>query len=126
MADPASLQSTLIPPRTPRLGSAGAFGSKSARVGEPAPTVASAAEGDEVFGPVQLERLKVEVAEVRSQLERQGVDITMEPQDGLEPAIIRMVDRDTGETIRQIPAEEWLTMRRDLAEGKGLVISTFA
>jgi uncharacterized FlaG/YvyC family protein len=75
---------------------------------------------------VQLERLKVEIAEVQAQLDRHGLDIQMEPQDGLDPAIIRMVDRETGETVRQIPGEEWLDMRRNLMEGKGLVVSTTA
>jgi flagellar protein FlaG len=126
MADPASLQATLMPNRAPRLGQPGAAEAKSARAGAPAPTAASDAARDGALGPVQLERLKVEVAEVRAQLDRHGVDIHMEPQDGLDPAIIRMVDRETGETVRQIPPKEWLDMRRNLMEGKGLVVSTIA
>jgi len=115
-----------MPTRTPRLGQPGAADSKGARAGE-APTVSvSEAATEEALKPVQLERLKVEVAEVRAQLDRHGVDIHMEPQDGLEPAIIRMVDRDTGETIRQIPPKEWLEMRRNLMEGKGMIVSTIA
>jgi uncharacterized FlaG/YvyC family protein len=124
MADPASLQATLMPSRAPRLGQPGAVEAKSQRAEAPAPVVASDTAKDGALGPVQLERLKVEVAEVRSQLDQNGVDIQMEPQDGLDPAIIRLIDRDTGETIRQIPGKEWLDMRRNLMEGKGLIIST--
>jgi uncharacterized FlaG/YvyC family protein len=124
MADPASLQATLMPSRAPRLGQPGAVGAKSQRAEAPVPVVASDTAKDGALGPVQLERLKVEVAEVRSQLDQNGVDIQMEPQDGLDPAIIRLIDRSTGETIRQIPGKEWLDMRRNLMEGKGLIIST--
>ena len=63
MADPASLQATLMPNRTPRLGRPGSPEAKGSRAGEAAPTVATTAAEDEAFGPVQLERLKVEVAE---------------------------------------------------------------
>jgi flagellar protein FlaG len=125
MADPASLQATLMPNRAPRLGQPGAAEAKIARVGAPRP-VALDASSSGALGPVQLERLKVEVAEVRAQLDRHGVDIQMEPQDGLDPAIIRLIDRETGETVRQIPPKEWLEMRRNLMEGKGLVVSTIA
>ncbi len=125
MADPASLQATLMPNRAPRLGQPGAAEAKSARAGAPQPVALDAASSG-ALGPVQLERLKVEVAEVRAQLDRHGVDIHMEPQDGLDPAIIRLVDRETGETVRQIPPKEWLEMRRNLMEGKGLVVSTIA
>ena len=125
MADPASLQATLMPNRAPRLGQPGAAEAKSSRVGAPRP-VALDASSSGALGPVQLERLKVEVAEVRAQLDRHGVDIQMEPQDGLDPAIIRLIDRETGETVRQIPPKEWLEMRRNLMEGKGLVVSTIA
>ena len=125
MADPASLQATLMPNRTPRLGQPGAAEAKSSRVASPQPVALDAASSG-ALGPVQLERLKVEVAEVRAQLDRHGVDIHMEPQDGLDPAIIRLVDRETGETVRQIPPKEWLEMRRNLMEGKGLVVSTIA
>jgi uncharacterized FlaG/YvyC family protein len=126
MADPASLQATLMPNRSPRLGQPGAAASKGARAGEASPVSVSEAAVDEALKPVQLERLKVEVAEVRAQLDRHGVDIQMEPQDGLEPAIIRMIDRESGETIRQIPPKEWLEMRRNLMEGKGMIVSTIA
>jgi len=125
MADPASLQATLMPNRAPRLGQPGAAEAKSARAGAPQPVALDAASSG-ALGPVQLERLKVEVAEVRAQLDRHGVDIQMEPQDGLDPAIIRLIDRETGETVRQIPPKEWLEMRRNLMEGKGLVVSTIA
>ena len=125
MADPASLQATLMPNRAPRLGQPGAAEAKGARVG-PSQPVALDASKSGALGPVQLERLKVEIAEVQAQLDRHGLDIKMEPQDGLDPAIIRMVDRETGETVRQIPREEWLDMRRNLMEGKGLVVSTTA
>jgi flagellar protein FlaG len=126
MADPASLQATLMPNRAPRLGQPGAAEAKSARAGAPPPVAASEAAKSGALGPVQLERLKVEVAEVRAQLNHHGVDIHMEPQDGLDPAIIRLVDRKTGETVRQIPGKEWLEMRRNLMEGKGLLVSTSA
>jgi flagellar protein FlaG len=125
MADPASLQATLMPNRAPRLGQPGAAEAKSSRAGAPQPVALDAASSG-ALGPVQLERLKVEVAEVRAQLDRHGVDIQMEPQDGLDPAIIRLIDRETGETVRQIPPKEWLEMRRNLMEGKGLVVSTIA
>jgi flagellar protein FlaG len=114
-----------MPNRAPRLGQPGAAEAKSARAGAPKPVALDAASSG-ALGPVQLERLKVEVAEVRAQLDRHGVDIHMEPQDGLDPAIIRLVDRETGETVRQIPPKEWLEMRRNLMEGKGLVVSTIA
>ncbi len=125
MADPASLQATLMPNRAPRLGQPGAAEAKGARVGSSQPVALDASKSG-ALGPVQLERLKVEIAEVQAQLDRHGLDIQMEPQDGLDPAIIRMVDRETGETVRQIPREEWLDMRRNLMEGKGLVVSTTA
>ena len=125
MADPASLQATLMPSRAPRLGQPGAAEAKSARVAAPQPVALEAASSG-ALGPVQLERLKVEVAEVQAQPGPSRGNIEMEPQDGLDPAIIRLVDRETGETVRQIPPKEWLEMRRNLMEGKGLVVSTIA
>ena len=66
MADPASLQATLMPSRAPRLGQPGAAEARP-RVAAPQPVALDAASSG-ALGPVQLERLKTEVAEVQAQL----------------------------------------------------------
>ena len=53
MADPASLQATLMPNRAPRLGQPGAAEAKSARAGAPQPVALDAASSGAQYNYLQ-------------------------------------------------------------------------
>lgn len=119
MVDPASLQATLRGPLPSRQSQSAAVAKAGAAHGR----TSNGPEAVERAGsaPVNYERMAKEVAEVREQLQRHGLDISMEPQKGLDPAIVKVRNRETGDLIRQIPSKEWVQMRRNLAEGLGLI-----
>lgn len=126
MVDPTTTaRRPLNPPRV------GGKGTNSVR---PSPAAAEAAGTDrpkkappvesvqESLSKEQMEQIRQELQELNQEFRRYGVEMKMEPQEGLDPAIVRVHDADTGELIRQIPAKEWVVLRRNLAEGRGLIL----
>jgi flagellar protein FlaG len=109
-------------------------GGKGTNSVRPSPASAEAGETDrpEKAAPVekvqeplskeQMEQIRQELQELNQEFRRYGVEMKMEPQEGLDPAIVRVHDAGTGELIRQIPAKEWVVLRRNLAEGRGLIL----
>tara|TARA_B100000676_G_scaffold298406_1_gene341323 strand:+ start:608 stop:868 length:261 start_codon:yes stop_codon:yes gene_type:complete len=74
------------------------------------------------LGEEQLAQIREELQQLNQEFRRFGVEMEMEPQEGIDPAIVRVHDADSGELIRQIPAREWLVLRKNLAEGRGLIL----
>lgn len=58
--------------------------------------------------------------------ELKNFGIQFEFSDADNRLITRVVDRETGELIRQIPSEEVLRMARSLAQTSGLLLQTSA
>ena len=73
-----------------------------------------------------LAQVKVDIEQLKMEFERFGVELQMEPQNGMDPAVVRVTDKETGELIRQVPTKEWLELRKNLAEGRGLILDEFA
>ncbi|UWN48866.1 hypothetical protein ASALC70_01056 [Alcanivorax sp. ALC70] len=73
---------------------------------------ARALSQDELVKPVQ---------QINEVLRRYGVQFDISDDSGR--TLIRLVDRDTGELIRQIPPEEALNAAQRLDEIKGLLLS---
>lgn len=61
-------------------------------------------------------------------LAKKGSELTFEFDDALNRTIVRLVDKNTGEVVRQIPSEEALAITRALAEdqSQGLLVRTNA
>jgi len=76
----------------------------------------------EPLGEEQLQQIRDELEQLNQEFQRFGVEMKMEPQEGLDPAIVRVHDAGSGDLIRQIPAREWLVLRKNLAEGRGLIL----
>lgn len=72
---------------------------------------ARAVSGEDLVRPVQ---------QVNEVLRRYGVQFEISDDSGR--TIIRLIDRDNGELIRQIPPEEALNAAQRLEEVKGLLL----
>lgn len=61
-------------------------------------------------------------------LAEKGRELTFEFDDELNRIVSRLVDRNTGEVIRQVPSETLLAIARALADGAsgGTVVDTLA
>lgn len=96
-----------------------AFGRQAAGPGAPpagaaaSRTIASAGEAAHVPAPAEL-------ADALREMQSQAPALEF-VLDG-ERAIVRVVDRETGEVLRQIPAEEAIAASRALARLQGLLI----
>jgi flagellar protein FlaG len=67
----------------------------------------------------QIEQAVRAVAEANQRLAQKGTELTFEFDDALGRMILRLVDSETGKTVRQVPTEEALAVARALAEGLG-------
>lgn len=85
---------------------------------------AAASEGavDEAT-PVQVERA---VHEVNAALVLREVGLQFEVDKDTDKLIVKVVDRASGEVIRQIPNEEVVRIARLMSEGNGLLVDQAA
>ncbi|CAA2109855.1 flagellar protein FlaG [Variovorax paradoxus] len=97
---------------------------RAAGAGAGAATAAAAAEGavDEAT-PVQVEHA---VREVNAALAVREVGLRFEVDKDTDKLIVKVVDRASGEVIRQIPNEEVVRIARLMSEGNGLLVDQAA
>ena len=74
--------------------------------------------------PLSGEQVEQEVAEINALLEKMGRrEIRLSLDEESHDVIIQVVDSDSAEVVRQIPAEHVLELRERLAEMKGILIN---
>lgn len=97
---------------------------RTAVAGTGAAAAAAAAEGavDEAT-PVQVEQA---VHEVNAALAVREVGLRFEVDKDTDKLIVKVVDRASGEVIRQIPNEEVVRIARLMSEGNGLLVDQAA
>jgi uncharacterized FlaG/YvyC family protein len=110
-----------------RVGGSGRDSVPPARAADAAETgrpeqAAQVKKVDEPLGKEELAHIRQEIETLNQEFQRFGVEMKMEPQEGMDPAIVRVHDAESGDLIRQIPAREWLVLRKNLAEGRGLIL----
>jgi flagellar protein FlaG len=88
----------------------------------PAPAVSSVTSS----GPLNGEELRQAVAAANRATKslQNAVQLSLDSQSG--KAIVRVIDTETGQLIRQIPSEEVLELRRALDRISGLIIQRTA
>jgi flagellar protein FlaG len=103
---------------------AGRAAGAGAGAGASAAASAAASEGavDEAT-PVQVERA---VHEVNAALVLREVGLQFEVDKDTDKLIVKVVDRASGEVIRQIPNEEVVRIARLMSEGNGLLVDQAA
>lgn len=76
----------------------------------------------------QAQRVAEAAAAANRELAKKGSELTIEFEDALNRMVFRLVDKETGDVVRQIPSEEVLAVARALAEdGKsGVLVSVDA
>ncbi|MAO84092.1 MAG: flagellar protein FlaG [Myxococcota bacterium] len=126
MVDPTiSARRPLSPPR---VGGSGrdsvppARAADAAETGRPEQATQVKKVEEKPLGKEELAQIRQEIEMLNQEFQRFGVEMKMEPQEGMDPAIVRVHDVNSGELIRQIPAREWLVLRKNLAEGRGLIL----
>jgi len=62
------------------------------------------------------------VEEVQSYLEDLNIQLSFDLSEKTEEVVVRVIDRDTGEVIRQIPPENLLDLREKLKELRGVLL----
>ena len=85
------------------------------------PAAGAAQESDSEGRMVEREELVKPVQRINDVLRRYGVEFQLSEDSGR--TIIRLIDRDNGELIRQIPPEEALNAAQRLEEVKGRLFS---
>ena len=111
-------------PWTQLLAGRAAGAGAGAGAGASAAASAAASEGavDEAT-PVQVERA---VHEVNAALVLREVGLQFEVDKDTDKLIVKVVDRASGEVIRQIPNEEVVRIARLMSEGNGLLVDQAA
>ncbi len=61
--------------------------------------------------------------DVQQYLLQQGIRLSFEVHDKTGDLVVRVLDKDTGEVIRQIPPEEMLKLREKLEELTGVLLN---
>ncbi len=70
---------------------------------------------------VQSEEL---LTEIKSLTDNGAYSVRFEKNDDLQELIVKVVDRDTEEVIRQIPPEELVNLSKHLRELQGNIVNT--
>ena len=83
----------------------------------------SPADAVEEATPAQVERA---VNEVNAALESRSVGLQFEIDKDTDKVVVKVVDRENGEVIRQIPSEEVLRVAKVMGKAPGLLVSLSA
>ncbi|MGK6310974.1 flagellar protein FlaG [Variovorax sp. DT-64] len=79
----------------------------------------ASAEAMDAATPVQVEQA---VRELNASLQTRSVGLQFEVDEDTDKVIVKVVDRDSGELIRQIPSEEAVRIARMLDSAPGLLM----
>jgi flagellar protein FlaG len=71
--------------------------------------------------PTHRVALEQAVGQVREALQQSGSQLQIEVDQDLQRVVVKIVHRDSGEVIRQIPPQEVIDLAKDLANHKGLL-----
>ncbi len=99
-------------------------------VGSPAITRTSSNRDTEVTQPQQslqkdkpsAEEIQKNVEAINVQLESMNMSIQFSVDTGSKDMVIKIVDKNSGEVIRQIPSAEMLRLRENMTEMAGLIL----
>lgn len=83
----------------------------------------AAADAVEAATPTQVEQA---VREVNASLQSRSVGLQFEVDQDTDKLIVKVVDRASGEVIRQIPNEEVVRIAKVLGKAPGLLVSQSA
>lgn len=72
--------------------------------------------------PQQLQRqLQEAVAELNKQMEHTGVSLGFSIDESIGRSIVKVVNKDTGELVRQIPSEDVVRVAHSIESLKGIL-----
>ncbi|MGJ7487879.1 flagellar protein FlaG [Variovorax sp. LT2P21] len=80
-------------------------------------------ETEEEATPVQVESA---VRAVNAALEIRSIGIQFEIDKDIDKVIVKVIDRNTGEVIRQVPNEEVVRIAKVMGEMSGLLVDSAA
>ena len=85
--------------------------------------VAERSHGSEFSPASPTHRVALEqaVGKVREALQQSGSQLQIEVDQDLHRVVVKILNRDSGEVIRQIPPQEVIDLAKDLANHKGLL-----
>lgn len=78
---------------------------------------------DNEFNPAKLTQIATELSDMMSMM-RKGLAFKVDEKSG--QAVVTVLDKDTGDVIRQMPSEEALALAEKLSEVTGLLMKTEA
>lgn len=79
--------------------------------------------GKEVQGALENERLEKAIEEITKAVNHFNKKLSMEVEEDLNRTIIKVIDKETDEVVRQIPSEEMIELAKNAKELKGLLFS---
>jgi|GEM_PF-1222455 len=118
--------STVITPTTPVIVSGARPGFRSAQVGESAKSSVPPEERALSSSNGSVQKLDDLVLQVQKTLSEVGPNIQLSIDKETEQVLVRVVDSESGDLIRQIPPEEQVKLQKFLREQSGLLVETKA
>lgn len=106
--------SSTLPQSSPEISAA----TREAKAVMPAQGAVPAANS----APVSLEHLKDAIRSVQEYIRPFNSDLEFSVNDETRQVVVKVIDRETKELIRQIPSEEMLAIAKALDSIKGLFI----
>jgi flagellar protein FlaG len=91
---------------------------QAAAAATPAEGAGAPAGSIEEATPTQIEQA---VREANASLQNRSVGVRFEVDHEIDRVIVKVVDRQSGEVIRQIPSEDVVRIARALSKGAGLM-----
>lgn len=113
-----------VKPRTADAGAtSGAAGAPSAVQAQPAQPRAEAQAVQTQTAPQEAESLEQTLQGAQEAAEAAGANLQFTIDKDSGKTIVKVVDSQTSEVIRQIPSEELLALARSMSKTEGLLIS---
>lgn len=97
----------------------------AARPGMVRPSAEKAEMSAQKLPVVDQQALEQAVARVREEFEHVEPRLKIEIDPDLHRVIVKVMDGQSGEIVRQIPPEELLKIARQLSEAKGVLITQY-
>jgi uncharacterized FlaG/YvyC family protein len=91
---------------------------------QPVPTAADAAPAKVDSAKVDSEEIKQAALEINQAIKSLNDHLQFSVDDTTKSVVVKLIDGDTGQVLRQIPSEEILRLRAYYREHEGLLVNT--
>lgn len=103
-----------------------AQGTTGSRQGSAAVSAGNTAEGGNARGPASVQEISAALQEIRNTIRPIASELSFSLEQDTGRMLVKIVDTETDEVIRQIPSEELLQISKALDKLQGLLLNNEA